>query len=44
MENGVKIAGKITKNIDLSTLSKGIYNLKVAGENGSVVKKFVIQK
>jgi len=44
MENDVKISGKITKNIDLSTLSKGIYNLKVAGENGSVVKKFVIQK
>jgi hypothetical protein len=43
-ENGVKLSGKITKNIDLSSLSKGIYNLKVAGENGSVVKKFVIQK
>jgi PKD repeat protein len=44
MENDVKIFGKLTKSIDLSTLSKGIYNLKVAGENGSVVKKFVIQK
>ena len=43
-ESGVKISGKLTKNIDLSTLSKGIYNLKVAGEKGSVVKKFVIQK
>jgi hypothetical protein len=42
--NGVKISGKTTKNIDLSNLSAGIYNLKVSGENGSVVKKFVIQK
>jgi len=42
--NGVKISGKTTKNIDLSGLSAGIYNLKVSGENGSVVKKFVIQK
>jgi PKD repeat protein len=42
--NDVKISGKTTKNIDLSNLAKGIYNLKVSGENGSAVKKFVIQK
>jgi PKD repeat protein len=43
-ENGVKLSGKMTKNIDLSTLAKGIYHLKVTGENGSAVRKFVIQK
>jgi PKD repeat protein len=43
-ENGVTVSGKITRNIDLPNLSKGIYHLKVTGENGSVVKKFVIQK
>jgi hypothetical protein len=43
-ENGVTISGKVTKNINLSTLSKGIYHLKVTGDNGAVVKKFVIQK
>jgi hypothetical protein len=43
-ENGVKVSGKVTKNIDLPDLSKGVYHLKVTGENGSAVKKFVIQK
>jgi hypothetical protein len=43
-ENGLKISGEMTKNIDLSNLSKGIYHLRVAGESGSVVKKIVIQK
>jgi PKD repeat protein len=43
-ENGVKVSGKVTKNIDLPNLSKGVYNLKVTGENGSAVRKFVIQK
>jgi hypothetical protein len=43
-ENDVKLTGKITKNVDLSSLSKGLYHLKVTGENGSAVKKFVIEK
>jgi hypothetical protein len=42
-ENDVTVSGKITRNIDLPNLSKGIYHLKVTGENGSVVKKFVIR-
>ena len=42
-ENDVKISGKIMKNINLPNLSKGIYHLKVVGENGSVVKKFVVR-
>jgi len=43
-ENNVEISGQLHKNIDLSSLSKGLYHLKVQGDGISVVKSFVIQK
>lgn len=43
-EENVIIPGQLHKNIDLSSLSKGLYHLKVQGDKISVVKSFVIQK
>jgi PKD repeat protein len=43
-ENNVRISGSAVKSMDLSGLAKGIYNLKITGEKGSVTKPFVIQK
>jgi len=43
-EKDVKISGQLRKNIDLSSLSKGLYHFKIEGDGISVVKSFVIQK
>jgi hypothetical protein len=43
-ESNVHISGKTTKNIDLSSLAKGIYTLKITGDTGTAAKQFVIQK
>jgi len=38
-----KINGHISKEIDLSGLSKGVYILQVTGDNGNIYKKVVLQ-
>ncbi|HSY75419.1 MAG TPA: T9SS type A sorting domain-containing protein, partial [Bacteroidia bacterium] len=38
-----KISGHISKEIDLSGLSKGVYILQVSGENSYTFKKIVLQ-
>ena len=43
-ENNVKVTGKFTQNIDLSTLSEGVYYLKVETETGTLIRKLVIRK
>jgi len=43
-EHDVRISGKLQKSLDLSSLSKGLYHLKIEGEGVSMVKSFVIQK
>jgi len=43
-ENDVKISGHLYKNIDLSSLSKGLYHFKIEGDGISLVKSFVVQK
>jgi hypothetical protein len=43
-ENIVKVTGKITKNIDLSMLSEGVYYLKAETETGTLIRKLVIRK
>lgn len=43
-ENNVQLNGNLHKTIDISTLPKGIYHLKVEGENSSVIKRIVIEK
>lgn len=43
-EKEVDLNGKLHKTIDISTLPKGIYHLKVEGDNTSVVKRVVIEK
>jgi hypothetical protein len=43
-EKDVHLSGKLHKTIDISTLPKGIYHLKVEGEGTSVVKRIVIEK
>ncbi|MCX6244337.1 MAG: C25 family cysteine peptidase [Bacteroidetes bacterium] len=42
--NDVKVAGKLIRNIDLSSLSAGIYYLKVETGSGTIVRKLVIRK
>jgi PKD repeat protein len=44
VENDVQLNGKLHKTIDISTLPKGIYHLKVEGDNTSVIKRIVIEK
>lgn len=44
IENNVKVTGKFTQNIDLSTLSEGVYYLKVETETGTLIRKLVIRK
>jgi PKD repeat protein len=43
-ENNVQVSDKLTRTIDLSTLSRGIYHLKVEGTNGTTIRKIVIEK
>lgn len=43
-EMDVQFSGKLHKTIDISSLSKGIYHLKVEGDGTSVVKRIVIEK
>jgi PKD repeat protein len=43
-DKGVTVSGKMTRVIDLSSLPKGIYHLKVEGDGNAVVKKIVIDK
>lgn len=43
-ENNVKVTGKFTQNIDLSTLSEGVYYLKAETETGTLIRKLVIRK
>lgn len=38
-----KLSGNVSKELNLSGLSKGVYILKVTGQNGSVYKKVVLQ-
>ncbi|MGP8217580.1 MAG: T9SS type A sorting domain-containing protein [Bacteroidia bacterium] len=38
-----RISGHISKQIDLSGLSKGVYIMEVTGENGNAYKKVVLQ-
>ena len=35
--------GSISKNLDLSNLSKGVYMVNVSSDNGITTKKLIIQ-
>jgi PKD repeat protein len=41
-ESGLVITGKLTRNLDLSALPKGIYYLKVEGAGKPVVRKIIL--
>ncbi|MFH1159512.1 MAG: C25 family cysteine peptidase, partial [bacterium] len=43
-EENVTLFSKLIKTIDLSTLPRGIYHLKVEGSKGPAIKKIVIEK
>ncbi len=43
-ENNVMITDKITKTVDFSKMSEGIYTIKVEGDNGMIIRKIIIQK
>lgn len=43
-EKNVMVTGMFTRNIDLSTLSEGVYFLKVETDVGTLVRKLVIRK
>jgi len=43
-QENIAVSGKFTRIIDLSTLPKGIYHVKVEGNKGSAIKKIVIEK
>lgn len=44
VEYDFQLNGKLHKTIDISTLPKGIYHLKVESDNISVIKRIVIEK
>jgi len=43
-ENNVKVTGKFTQIIDLSTLSEGVYYLKIETGTDTLIRKLVIRK
>ncbi len=42
-ESSVMHSGLVSKTLQLNSLSKGVYLLKIAGDNGSVTRKLIIQ-
>jgi len=43
-ETNIKVMGKLTRNLDFSKMSAGIYSIRVEGDNGMIIRKILIQK